>query len=137
PHLRRPLWLRQTIRPRPPRPRLLDRRSAATYTWLMTATFTTRIDIDGEGLARISGARIKVMEVVLDKITHGWRPEAMHFQHPNLSLAQIHAALTFYYENQTQLDTQIAERRDEASHLHEQVSGPEFPNRLRTSKPSR
>jgi hypothetical protein len=31
-------------------------------------------------------------------------PEEMHFQHPHLSLAEIHAALAYYYENQKQLD---------------------------------
>ena len=40
---------------------------------------------------------MKVTEVVLDKIAYGWSPEEIHFQHPHLSLAQIHAALTYYY----------------------------------------
>jgi hypothetical protein len=31
---------------------------------------------------------------VLDKIAYGWIPEEMHLQHPHLSLAQIHAALS-------------------------------------------
>jgi len=34
----------------------------------------------------------------------------MHFQHPNLSMAQIHATLAYYYENQEKLDEEI--RRD-------------------------
>jgi hypothetical protein len=36
---------------------------------------------------------------VLDKLAYGWSPEEIHFQHPALSLAQIHAALSYYYEN--------------------------------------
>ena len=46
-------------------------------------------------------------EVVLNKIAWGWSPEGIHFQHPHLSLAQIYAALTYYYENQAALDGQI------------------------------
>jgi uncharacterized protein (DUF433 family) len=97
---------------------------------VMTATFSTQIEIDAQGLAWIAGTKIKVIEVVLDKISHGWSPEEIHFQHPGLSLAQIHAALTFYYENQVLLDTQIRDRFNESSQLLEQVSDPEFRRRL-------
>jgi hypothetical protein len=31
----------------------------------------------------------------------------MHRQHPHLSMGQIHAALAYYYEHQTDIDTQI------------------------------
>lgn len=48
----------------------------------VTAAFTTQIEIDGEGVAWIGGTRVKVIEVVLDKIAYGWSPEEIHFQHP-------------------------------------------------------
>ena len=41
----------------------------------------------------------------------------MHFQHPHLSLAQIHAALSYYYEHQEQLDSDIARRRKEVEKM--------------------
>jgi uncharacterized protein (DUF433 family) len=56
------------------------------------------------------GANTKVKEIVLDKLAYGWSPEEMHFQHPHLSMAQIHAALAYYYENQEKIDEEI--RRD-------------------------
>ena len=61
-------------------------------------------------VAWIAGVNTKVKEVVLDKLAYGWSPEEMHFQHPHLSMAQIHAALAYYYENQDHLDEEI--RRD-------------------------
>ena len=73
----------------------------------MTAVFTTQIELDDRGVAWIGGTEVKVVEVVLDKTAYGWSPEEIHFQHPNLSLAQIHAALTYYYENQDRLDAQV------------------------------
>ena len=54
----------------------------------------SQIEIDDQGIAWITGANTKVIEVVLDKIAYGWSPEEMHLQHPHLSLAQIHAALS-------------------------------------------
>src|SRR2546427_1402099 len=75
------------------------------------------VEIDDQGVAWITGANTKVIEVVLDKLAYGWSPEEIHFQHPSLSLAQIHAALAYYYENQERLDTEIERRRREATTL--------------------
>lgn len=96
----------------------------------MTAVFTTQIELDNQGVAWIAGANVKVTEVVLDKMAHGWSPEEIHFQHPHLSLAQIHAALTYYYENQSHLDAQIRHRLEEADKLAAQVSDPDFRRKL-------
>lgn len=73
----------------------------------MSAGLTTRIEVDAAGVAWIAGANTKVIEIVLDRIAHGWSPEEIHFQHVHLSLAQIHAALAYYYENQEHLDALI------------------------------
>ena len=44
----------------------------------------------------ISGTNLKVVELVLDHLAYGWSPEELHFQHPTLSMGQIHSArLTF------------------------------------------
>src|SRR5436309_9146672 len=71
----------------------------------------SQIEIDDQGVAWIAGANTKVVEVVLDKLAYGWSPEEMHRQHPHLSMAQIHAALSYYYEHQNEVDADI-ERRD-------------------------
>ena len=94
------------------------------------ATFATQIEIDSRGVAWIGGTKVKVIEVVLDKLTQGWSPEEIHFQHPGLSLAQIHAAPTFYYENQAALDAQIHDWIDEEAQLLSRVSDPAFRSRL-------
>ena len=73
----------------------------------MSSITTTHIEIDERGVAWITGANTKVIEVVLDKLAYGWSPEEIHFQHPGLSLARIHAALTYYYDHQAELDIEI------------------------------
>ena len=77
----------------------------------MVAVLNSLIEIDEKGIPWISGANTKVVEVVLDKLAYGWSPEEMHRQHPHLSMAQIHAALSYYYEHQNEVDADI-ERRD-------------------------
>ena len=84
-----------------------------------------QIDVDQRGVAWLTGTNVKVIEVVLDKLAFGWSPEEIHFQHPALSLAQIHAAFSYYYENQQQLDAEIERRRLEVEGLAtEQVDSP-------------
>jgi len=81
----------------------------------MSSITTTHVEIDEDGVAWIEGTRVKVIEVAIDKLVHGSSPEEIHFQYPHLSLAQIHAALAFYYDNQAELDLDIKRRWNEAS----------------------
>src|SRR2546421_9435783 len=77
----------------------------------MVAVLNSLIELDDHGVPWIVGANTKVVEVALDKLAYGWSPEEMHRQHPHLSMAQIHAALSYYYEHQNEADADI-ERRD-------------------------
>jgi uncharacterized protein (DUF433 family) len=83
----------------------------------MSSITTTHVELDEHGVAWIEGTRVKVIEVAVDKIVHGSSPEEIHFQYPHLSLAQIHAALAFYYDNQEELDADIERRWNEAGKL--------------------
>ena len=74
---------------------------------IMSTGLSTQIEVDSQGVAWIAGTTTKVKEVVLDKLAHGWSPEEIHFQHRHLSMAQIHAALAYYYENQDRLNDEI------------------------------
>jgi len=76
----------------------------------MAAVAQSLIELDEEGVAWISDTNIKVIEIVVDKLAHGSSPEEMHFQYPHLSLAQIYAALSYYYEHQIELDSEIQRR---------------------------
>src|SRR5256885_3467645 len=73
----------------------------------MPTIVAAHIWCDERGVAWIDQTNTKVVEVALDMIAHGWSPEEIHFQHPHLSLAQIHAALAYYYDHKAALDEQI------------------------------
>jgi uncharacterized protein (DUF433 family) len=66
------------------------------------------IKIDERGAAWVDDTNTKVIEIVEDMLAYGWSAEEIHFQHPHLSLAQIHAALSYYYDHQQDFDQQIA-----------------------------
>ena len=88
----------------------------------MSTGLTTWIETDADGVAWIQGTNTKVIEVVLDRLAHGWSPEEIHFQHPHLSMAHVHAALAYYYENQERLDEQIHRDLDAVDQMSRDVA---------------
>ena len=75
------------------------------------------IEVDPQGVAWVTATGFKVIEVVLDKLAYSWSPEEIHVQHPGLSLAQIHAALSYYYDNKARMDAEIDRQRREVERL--------------------
>jgi uncharacterized protein (DUF433 family) len=78
----------------------------------MSATETRyeHIVLSQDGAPVIAGTNMKVIELVLERIAYGWSPEEMSFQHPYLTLGQIHSALAFYWDHQQELDRDIERR---------------------------
>jgi uncharacterized protein (DUF433 family) len=68
---------------------------------------------DKDGVAWIEGTTTRVMEVVEEKNACGVSAEELHLWHPYLSLAQIHAALAYYWDHKDEVDRQIRESETE------------------------
>jgi uncharacterized protein (DUF433 family) len=92
---------------------------------------TTHIWLDDRGVAWIDNANTKVLEVALDRVAHGWSPEEIHFQHPHLSLAQIHAALGYYYDHQAEMDAQMERGARKSKALRAEAGESPLRKRLR------
>jgi uncharacterized protein (DUF433 family) len=78
----------------------------------MSVSIPMHVRVDDSGVAWIDDTNVKVIEVVVDKLAHQASPEEMHLQLPHLSLAQIHAALSYYYDHQGEFDAEIARQLD-------------------------
>src|SRR5215510_3876505 len=98
----------------------------------MQTVMTTHIRLDEEGRAWIDDTNIKVIEVVLDKLAYGESPEEIHEQHPHLSLAQIHAALSYYYDHQAEIDAEIERQNEEIEALMEKAKDSPLKKRLQS-----
>ncbi len=48
----------------------------------MPTLAVSQIEIDDRGVAWVSGAKTKVIEVVIDKLTHGSSPEEIYCARP-------------------------------------------------------
>ena len=75
---------------------------------------------------------VKAIEVLLDHLADGWSADAIHEQHPDLSLAQIHSALAFYYDHSAEFDAQIARQKEELKALRAATGESSLQKRLRT-----
>ncbi|MBI3660070.1 DUF433 domain-containing protein [Candidatus Acetothermia bacterium] len=75
------------------------------------------IALNKQGTPVIEGTSIKVIELVVERLAYGWSPEELHFQHPALTLGQIHAALAYYWDHAQELDREIEMRLKKVERL--------------------
>jgi uncharacterized protein (DUF433 family) len=102
----------------------------------MNATFpiTTsyeHIRLDNEGVPHIVDTTMKVVELVMAQKAYGCSPEELHFQHPYLSMSQIHSALAYYWEHKEELDADIEKRLNFAEQSRQEAGASPLANRLR------
>jgi uncharacterized protein (DUF433 family) len=55
--------------------------------------------------------RIRVAQVAMDYLAHGWSAEEMCRQHPALTPAEVHAAMAYYFDHQAEIDREIREEQ--------------------------
>ncbi len=70
----------------------------------------------------IAGTSICVSDVAIAMIFHQQDPDGIAEWY-NLSLAQVHAALTYYYDHQAEIDADIKKRSEIADEFKEKRIG--------------
>jgi len=86
------------------------------------------------GVPYIAGTTMKIVELVGEKLCFGWSPEELLFQHPYLSLGQIHAALAYYWDHADAFDKDMADRLQKIKNLKKKA--PTSPLILRLKSPN-
>lgn len=71
------------------------------------------------GCVRIAGTGVSVRRIV-GWYKLGWTPEEISRRIGHISLAQVHAALSYYHANQEAMEAEIAEEEAEADSLEQQ-----------------
>jgi uncharacterized protein (DUF433 family) len=61
------------------------------------------------GRPRIAGHRIRVQDIVVWHEALGLSPDEIVSQHPEITLADVHAALAYYHDHREEIRHQIAE----------------------------
>jgi uncharacterized protein (DUF433 family) len=77
------------------------------------------------GKACIAGHRIRVMDIVLWHEMRGYSPDEIVGMFPGITLADVHAALAYYFDHRQEIEADF--KRDEE--LAESLR-PRFPSKL-------
>lgn len=105
----------------------------------MTAeTVSSHVTVNDDRVAFVGGTTLKVREIVVEHLAHGWSPEELHFQHGGkISMAQIHAALAYYYDHKNTMDAEIDRELSDVETLRRRLDDPLLRQRLRAPRESR
>ncbi len=76
-----------------------------------TRTAYEHIVLDERGVPWIEGANTKIVELVAEAKAHGWSPEELAYQHPHLTLGQVHSALAYYWDHKGEIEADLANRK--------------------------
>jgi uncharacterized protein (DUF433 family) len=79
------------------------------------------IVLDENSTPVIAGTTMKVIELVVEKIAHGWSAEELHFQHPYLTLGQVYSALAYYADHKAEIEKDIEERLEQSMSLAKEL----------------
>ncbi len=63
------------------------------------------------GQPRIAGHRVRVLDIVVATEEQGLSPDEVVAAYPGLTLADVHAALAYYFDHRQEIRQAIAEER--------------------------
>ena len=80
------------------------------YHWVMEPTAQKHIE-SREGVCGgkpcVAGTRIRVWDIYVHHEVRGMTPDEITAQYPELSLADVHAAMAYYWDNREAIDKQM------------------------------
>ncbi len=90
----------------------------------MTQLIDSHIEITAGtcgGKARVAGHRIRVQDIALWHDFQGQSPEEIVGRFPQLTLADVHAALAYYFDHRDQIQMDITADREFAEQMKKAV----------------
>ena len=96
------------------------------YNMVMQPTTANHIEIRknrrGEPRAFVSGTRVRVQDIVTLYERHEKSADEIVREHPQLSLAQVHTSLAYYFENQAEIQAALKSDREFAANMEKQLN---------------
>ena len=100
----------------------------------MSGTAWPFIEIDERGRPTIQARGVTVLQLVREHVTYDWDAEQLRRQHPHLSLAEIYAALGYYYEHRAECDEMFDREEQRLEALKHQLVNPGLQERLKSAR---
>ena len=97
----------------------------------VTETRYEHVVLDEQGVPMIAGTPIKVEHIALEHWQYGWSPEELCYQHPGLTLGQVHSALAYYWDHRDEMDRKIEMSVERIQNLRREAGPSPFAKRLK------
>ena len=78
------------------------------------------VTFNAQGKPCIDGTRHRVIDIVADHVAHGYSAAQIVEHYPDLTPAQVHAALVYYYDHQDAMDAALIASYSATEHLRQQ-----------------
>ena len=82
------------------------------------------IQVDEQGVARLAETSLKVSDIAIDAETWGMTPPEIQENYPQLSMAQIYAALSYYHNHKAEIDAALERDDEEVAQARSQEKEP-------------
>lgn len=84
------------------------------------------IVLDSKDRPVIQGTRLKVRDLVMAHLAHGWSADEIAWQFQAITLAQVHSALSYYFDHKAEMDAEIRSHiaEDEEARREQAKSNP-------------
>ncbi|MBI2806834.1 MAG: DUF433 domain-containing protein [Planctomycetes bacterium] len=77
---------------------------------MATAVSYPHIVKTDDGPARLERLpRIRVAQIVIDYLNHGWSADEICLHYPHLKPAEVHSAMAYYFDHQKEIENEIQE----------------------------
>ncbi|MEB3280019.1 MAG: DUF433 domain-containing protein [Lyngbya sp.] len=100
----------------------------------MTSTNTEYkyIQLNDANIPIIEGTSMKVVELINSVKAYHWTPEELLQNYPHLTRSKIHSALAYYWDHQTEIDSDLERRYQYAEKLRQEAGESPLVKKLRT-----
>ncbi len=102
---------------------------------LGTSHLELRKDRRGQSRVYLSGTGLRVQDIAADHEFHGLTPEQIVREFPSLSLGQVHAALSYYFDHREEILGEMQGDADFAESLRQRFSKPNLSSPGTTDAP--
>jgi uncharacterized protein (DUF433 family) len=94
------------------------------------ATTTVPLSQDQAGVLRVTGTRVSLDSVIF-AFKEGATPEEIVQQYPTLDLKDVYAVVSYYLQNQDEVENYLAQRQTERQELKKEIESRFDPRGIR------
>lgn len=99
---------------------------------MLLETRYEHIILNEDGQPTIAGTRMKVKELVAERLAWGWSAEELLINHPDLTLGKIYSGLAYYADHQEEIEAAIEGDLALADYLRDNTEPSPLVARLKT-----